>query len=106
MVAAVVTGGVALAHPSPPLLAGILVTYGVGTAVALRYPPLIWGDPDREWDKRAVGTLSGVLTFGSFSMAGGVAGDPHYGAGIFALGLGGFGAAVGVWLADTSDLGG
>ena len=100
-VAALVTGGVAVAHHSIVLLPGVFVVYAVGVAVALRYPALLWG---RDLDSRLpAAVLSGGTTFGVLSLAQGIGTEFHVGAGALGFGLTLFGVATGMWMRDVRD---
>ncbi|MFC7046194.1 hypothetical protein ACFQH6_12915 [Halobacteriaceae archaeon GCM10025711] len=103
LVAVLVTGGVAFESHSIVLLAGIFVIYGVGVAVMLRYPALLWG---RNFDSQVPSAvLSGGATFGVLSLAQGLGPEFHFGAGALGFGLTVFGVATGIWMADASDSG-
>lgn len=100
LVAAVVTGGVAIAYRSIVLLPGMFVVYASGIAVVLRYPDLLWGRTLD--DRRPAAVLSGGATFGVLSLAQGLGPEFHFGAGALGFGLTLFGVATGVWMADAS----
>ena len=101
LVAALVTGGVALVNHSIVLLLGIFGIYAVGIAVVLRYPALIWG---HDLDSRIPSTvLSGGLTFGVLSLAQGLGTEFHLGAGALGFGLTIFGVGSGIWMVEASE---
>mgnify|MGYP006298724177 FL=1 len=100
LVAAVVTGGVALEHHSVVLLPGVYVVYTLATAVALRYPAVVWGR-DLE-DRRASAAFAGGTTFGVLSLAQGLGVGFHLGAAVLGFGLVLFGASTGIWMAEAS----
>lgn len=100
LVAALVTGGVALEAHSVVLLAGTFVVYAVGVAIALRYPALLWGRTLD--DRQPAAVLSGGATFGVLSLAQGLGPGFDLGAGVLGLGLTVLGVATGVWMADAS----
>jgi len=99
VVAAAVTGGVALLTPatdrSPILLLGVAQVYLVGTAVSLRHPDALRRTDGPNWTS---GAFAGVLTFGCVSLLNGAPGGPNAAVVALAWGLGAFGLAVGVAL--------
>ncbi|UPW00902.1 hypothetical protein M0R88_02075 [Halorussus gelatinilyticus] len=97
LVAAVVTGGVALVTPFSAnralLLVGIAQVYGVGTAILLRYPSAMWGSGGGNWVSAAFG---GVTTFGTLSLLQGIDGGENLAAAALGWGLVAFGFVAGV----------
>ena len=95
VVAAVVTGGVALVTPFSGthliLLVGIAQVYGVGTAILLRYPSAMWGGGN--WVGAA---LSGVTTFATLSLLQGIDGGESFAATALGWGLLAFGFVAGI----------
>lgn len=102
LVAGAVTGAVAVEHHSIVLLPGVFVVYAAATAVALRYPALLWGRGVD--DRRAVATFAGGTTFGTLSLAQGLGVEFHLGAGVMGFGLVMLGATTGIWMADASGV--
>jgi len=96
VVAAAVTGGVALVTPDwgPHLilLVGIAQVYGVGTAVLLRYPSALWGG-DGNWASAA---FAGVTTFATLSLLQGIDGGENVAAAALGWGLVAFGFVAGI----------
>ncbi|MDG5778055.1 hypothetical protein VB773_03240 [Haloarculaceae archaeon H-GB2-1] len=99
LLAAAVSGGVSLTTDSVALLVGIFVIYAVTTAIALRYPTLVWGGES----SLVSGVFGGGATFGGLMLADGVGADFHFAAAMLGLGLAGFGLTTGFWMLDATN---
>lgn len=97
VVAALVTGGVAVAAPATHgkllLLAAIAQVYAVGTAIALRHPHAIRRTDGPRWASAA---FAGVLTFAVVSLLHAVEPNPNLPVAVLGWGVGAFGFAVGL----------
>ena len=92
-IAGLVTAGVATAHHSVTLLAGVAVVSAVAAAFALRHRDVFLG---REYAGVASGAFGGTATLGALSLAFGVGEGFHLGAGVLGYGLAVAGFVMGV----------
>ena len=101
LLAAGVTGGVATQNRSVVLLGGLFGSYALATAIALRYPALVWRRERPGGLASAV--VGGGATAGGFALAAGVGPGIDLGAGLLGVGLVIFGVSAGLWLVERTD---